>query len=93
MIPIDVFRGMWVAALAQAEFCDVLVQEARVELSARYEPSTDLENTFLGHHHDLVGVLGWAVPHERGVQARRPPWSAVQWRTRGFGIRGPTGAN
>jgi hypothetical protein len=87
------FCGMYVAAWAQVESCDVLVHDGAIELSARHEPSDELGVAFAQMHKSVVGVLGWGVPLER--PRKRSEWSAtvVQWRTGGIGASGEFGRN
>lgn len=91
-LPLAVLDGMFLAAWAQAECCEVVAREGMLELSARYSPSDELESAFEGHARDLRGVVGCAVPLQRGTVLRGSPrCSVVQWSTRGWGVVGAWG--
>ena len=79
-IPDRVVAGMWLAAWARAEHCDVEICDGRLDLRARYCPSPELERAFAAGRAHVVGVLGWGVPLM--FDDRRRPFAA-SW---GYGI-------
>lgn len=88
-----IFAGTYTAALACIECCDVLVDGGHIELTARYQPSDELNVRFAASHECIVGLLGWGLPLERPSQFSRSSCSCVQWRTRGLGNAGRVGRN
>jgi hypothetical protein len=90
-MPPAITTGMYLAALAQAEACDIVVDDGALGLTVRYEPSEGLEAAFVHDVDALVGVLGWAVPLERPAIAGRGRCTVVHWRTRGIGAAGAWG--
>jgi|HubBroStandDraft_1064217.scaffolds.fasta_scaffold88986_2 hypothetical protein len=95
-IPTAVSGAMYLAARAQAEWCDVLVSEARgLELGcgASWNPSPELCARFEAEKPALVAAIPWAVPLRRPRTFTPGGSSVVQWLTRGWGPSGPLGGN
>lgn len=87
-LPPKVWTGMYVAAWARAEICDVELQGGRLDLRCRYAPTDELAEAFAALHPFVAACVGWAIPllrNSRGV-AFAASWPHTMFRTGEWGM-------